>query len=184
MFVSSVETLIVFLGIFGIIGAVRGPGREVWTLCGVVLTAILLLFGGVPILQQLPLRLAAALLTLTGNQTGSTDLVAHPLGAPWTNIMLWLVVLGLLAVSYLIGQRFGAAKSESFLSTIVGFAMGALNGLVIAVFIFQNGLAPLNVQFPDGLMTRNGLAPFIFVIAGIALIALVVRPPGKAAAKS
>ena len=183
MSLSSLQTLIVFLCIFGIIGASRGPGREVWTMGGIVLTALLLLFGGTPVFEQLPLRIAAAVMSLAGNQNGSNSMAAHPLGEPWTTLMLWLVVGCLIILSYAIGQRFGTSKTDSFGAVIAGFVMGAINGLVIAVFVFQNGLSSLSIQFPDGLLTRSIILPIIMVGVGLAVIAVATRKQTKPAAK-
>ncbi len=179
MTVSATITLLVFIAIFGVIGAVRGPGREVWTLVGMMVTAVLLLFGRSPI-EQLPVRIASGLLALAGNQNGSNDAAAHPLRAPWTIMMLWLVAIACISASYVMGQRFGKDKPATFGEYIAGGMMGALSGLIIAFFLFsQGGLSALSIQFPNGVLTGSTAVPIIVMAVIIAFIALFSRKPAK-----
>lgn len=184
MTVSAVETLLLFLGIFGAMGAARGPEREVWTLGGITLTVLLLFYGGAMIIEQLPVRLLAGVLALMGNQSGSNGIAAHPLAAPWTLAMLWLGTASLIALAYWMGQRFGKNKPKVFSEHAAGFLMGALNGLFIAVFLFNEGgfQVGLHIQFPDGLLTRTIIAPVIMVGVIITVITLFARKnPAKTA---
>lgn len=186
MTVSSFQTLLVFIGIFGVIGVVRGPNREIWTVCGMGLTALLLLFGGVPIFEQFPLRVVSGLLAMAGNQSGSNDMAAHPLVAPWTSICLYLAVGGLVSLAYLLGAKRGTPrdKDAGLGDYVAGGIMGAINGLIIAAFIFQNGFGSgVNIQFPDGLLTRTSVVPVILVAVICAIFALSTsaRKPEKTA---
>lgn len=177
MTVSAVETLLVFLCIFGAVGAARGPEREVWTLGGITLTVLLLYFGGATIIEQLPVRFTASFLALVGNQAGSDGFAAHPLLAPWTMIMLWIGTASLITLAFGMGQRFGKNKPKVFSEHAAGFVMGALNGLFIAVFLFNEGgfQVGLHIQFPDGLLTRTIIAPVIMVGVVITVVTLFAR---------
>ncbi len=177
MTITSVETLIFFVSIFGIIGAVRGPNREIWTVGGVTLTLIFLFFGGVTILEQLPVRIIAGSMALVGNQSASNSVSAQPLQAPWTYVWLWLATIALLALAFHMGQRFGKGKPATIGECISGFAMGTLNGLFISVFLFnESGLrAALSIQFPDSLLTRTSIVPLVLVGVAISLVAIATR---------
>lgn len=186
MTINSVETLIVFLCIFGIWGSIRGPEREVWTLGGITLAMFFLFFGGDTMFEQLPVRLVAGLASIVGNQSGSNYLSAHPLQQPWTLMMLWLATLGLVTLAYCMGFRFAnvaANRSRDFGNIVSGFVMGALNGLFICVFLFSQGgmQAGLNIQFPDSVLTRTTIAPLILVgiVITIIAVALSSRSPAK-----
>ncbi len=176
MTITSVETLIFFVFGFGVFGGVRGPQREVWTLGGITLTMLLLFFGGTGILEQLPLRIGAGLLSMVGNQSGSNSLAAHPLQAPWTIVMLVLGTASLILLSYVVGQKFGKSPpaKRDFGNVASGFVMGAINGTFICVFLFSQGgfQAGLNIQFPDGGLTRDSIVPLIISGIIITLIAL------------
>ncbi|HKD75107.1 MAG TPA: hypothetical protein VKB76_06405 [Ktedonobacterales bacterium] len=182
MTVSSTITLLVFLSIFGVIGAVRGRNREVWTLVGVGVTAGVLLFDYSTI-EQLPVHIVSGILALAGNQNGSNDAAAHPLGAPWTIIMLLLAAIALISVSYLMGQRFGKGKPETFGDYVGGAMMGALSGLIIAGLVFsQGGLSALSIQIPNGMLTRSTAVMIILVVVIVAFVAIFSSR--KSAAKS
>jgi membrane protein DedA with SNARE-associated domain len=182
MTVSSTITLILFLAIFGVIGAIRGKDREVWTLVGVGMTAIVLLLG-YPTIEQLPVHIVSGILALAGNQNGSNDAAAHRLGAPWTTIMLLLAAIAFISIAYMMGQRFGKGKPETFGEYVGGAMMGALSGLIIAVLVFSQGaLSALSIQIPNGMLTRSSAGPIIviaLIVAGIAFFS-----NRKSAAKS
>jgi hypothetical protein len=178
MTISAVETLIVFVSIFGIIGAVRGPSREIWTVGGVTVTLVFLFFGGAAIFEQLPVRLLSGAMALVGNQGSSNSVAAHPVQAPWTYIWLWVATAGLIVLSYLMGNRFGGADHPKTPGAYVsGFAMGMMSGLFIAVFLFNDsGLtAAIDIQFPDGLLTRTSIVPLILIGLVIVLVAIITR---------
>ncbi len=185
MTISSIETLSVFLLGFGIFGCVRGPEREVWTLGGITMTMLLLFFGGTTIFEQLPLRVAAGFMALVGNQAGSNDLAAHPLQAPWTTVMLVCGTVALVLLAYVMGQKFGKpTATRDFGNFVSGFVMGALNGTFICVFLFSQGgfQAGINIQFPDGVLTRTSIVPLILVGIVVTLIAIGLssrKPVGK-----
>jgi hypothetical protein len=176
MTITSVETLIFFVCGFGIFGCARGPEREVWTLGGITMTMLLLFFGGTSVFEQLPLRVGAGLLAMIGNQSGSNSLVAHPLQAPWTTVMLVIGTAGLVLLAYTVGQKFGKSPStkRDFGSLASGFVMGALNGTFICVFLFSQGgfQAGINIQFPDGGLTRTSIVPLILGGIVVTLIAV------------
>jgi hypothetical protein len=178
MTITSVETLIVFLIGFGIFGCVRGPEREMWTLGGITMTMLLVFFGGTSLFEQLPLRVAAGITSLIGDQEGSNSIASHPLQAPWTIIMLVVCVAGLVVLSYVAGQRFGKAPPEKrdFGNLATGLLVGALNGTCIGVFLFSQGgfQAGINIQFPDSGLTRSSIVPLILVGIVVMVIAVSV----------
>lgn len=180
MTISSLNTFLVFLIAFGSIGLSRGYKREIWTLGGVSLTLIFLFLGGVDIVQQLPVRIFAGILSVSGNQDGSNNAAAHPLQEPWTVIMLWLGTVLLVGLAYLMGQKFSKTESpRDFGSYAGGFVMGAINGALICMFLFsQGGFTNVSIQFPDGQMARSMVTPLILVGAVVVFIAIVatMRP--------
>jgi hypothetical protein len=180
MTINAIETLLVFLCIFGTVGAARGPHQELITLVGIAMTLALLNFGGTDIVQHLPTRLLAGVASLLNNQSGSDYLSQHPWPDPWPTIMLWVGTIGLVALSYFMGTRFGQSKGETanrdFGSVAMGFLIGALNGVFICVFLFsQGGLqANVSIQFPDSNLTRGTIAPLILLGVVLTIIAIAV----------
>jgi hypothetical protein len=179
--VTSLNTLLVFLLGFGVLGATRGPKHEIWTLGGITLTMLFLSLGGVDIVKQLPVRIASGFLAVSGNQDGSNNAAAHPLSEPWTIIMLWLGTIALVVIAYAMGQKFGKEeKTRDFGSYMGGFLMGAINGACICLFLFsQGGFQNVNIQFPDGQMARTTIAPLIIIglfVVGVAFVATRPKP--------
>lgn len=185
MTVSAAQTLVAFLAIFGIVGSVRGPAREVWTLGGVTLTVVLLSFGGATFFEQLPVHFGAAFMSLIGDQASSADIAAHPWQSPGTVVMLLVATVALVTLAYLMGQAFGKEQPTTFGERVAGFVMGAINGVFIALFLFnQKDLQPgLNIQFPSGLLTRSSVVPLVLVGVIIAIIAITNRRQAKPASK-
>ena len=183
MTISSVNTLLIFLVGFGVFGLTRGPEREIWTLGGVALTMLLLFFGGSAIFEQLPVRIMSGVLALAGNQDGSNSAAAHPLQQPWTLIVLWLVTAALVFLAYFMGYKFAKPNdNRDFGNYAGGFVMGAINGAFICIFLFsQGGFQNLNIQFPDGTLTRTSIAPLILVGIVVTIIAITLTTRGKAA---
>jgi hypothetical protein len=184
---APLDTLLVFLIAFGAIGLARGPKREIWTLGGITLTMLFLALGGIEVIKQLPVRVASGFLAMSGNQDGSNYAAAHPLQTPWTMIMLWLGTIGLVAISFLMGQKFGGPpeKTREIGSYLGGLVMGMINGACICVFLFsQGGFSSITIQFPDGQTARNIIAPLILIgIAGVAIGFAAMRPKPKPAEK-
>lgn len=176
MSVSSFQTLILILAVFGFIGAMRGPRKEIWTLGGLTLTALLLLIAGQSFFMQLPNHMLSGMQSMLGDQQGSNETFKHPMSAPGTYLTLWISVLGLAALSYYIGQRIekNTKLKQTFGVFVSGFVIGMINGLLIAAFVFgQNGLNNMSIQFPDAVLTRSATVPLIifgFIAAIIAMI--------------
>ncbi len=133
MTISSPQTLIVFFSMFGIIGSLRGPSREVWTLGGISLTLALFTFAGQQFFSQLPLRLGAGAMSLIGNQAASDSINHQELSGIWANLLLLAGLTALIALSYYMGNHFGGkAPPKDFGEHVAGFILGALNGTFIA----------------------------------------------------
>ncbi len=187
MTISSFQTLLVFLSIFGIIGFVRAIYQEVWTLVGVALTLILLFFSGNTFFEQLPLHIWAGILSLSGNQSASDSAVSHKMGEPWTGVMLIISLVVLVTLSYLVGGLIGGKqKITTFGEHFFGGFMGALSGILIGIFVFsqpvlQSGLV---IQFPTYDLTKNGVAPYILIAFFVGAVAFgVSKLPKPASSK-
>ncbi len=187
MSISSLQTLILILVVFGFIGAMRGPFKEIWTLGGLTLTALLLLIGGQAFFMQLPNHLLSGAQSLLGDQKGSNVTATHPMGAPETYLTLWICILSLTALSYYIGNRIGhkTPSKQTNNNFIPGFVIGSLNGLLISAFVFsQAGLNNMKIQFPDADLTRSATVPLILLGFAAAIIAIIWMGRGeKSAAK-
>ncbi|MBA3826986.1 MAG: hypothetical protein H0X24_24225 [Ktedonobacterales bacterium] len=183
MTVSALNTLLVFLIGFGAIGLARGPRQEIWTLGGITLTILFLTLGGLDIIKQLPVRIASGFLSVSGNQDGSNSVAAHPLQDPWTTVMLWIGTLGLVGVSYLMGQ-FGKGKKDEkrdFGNYFSGFLLGMINGACVCIFLFsQGGFKDVVIQFPTGAASRTTIAPLLLVGLVVVIIAIAASRPKPA----
>ena len=179
--INSTETLIVFLAVFGIWGVVRGKEREIWTVCTIALMMLFLAVGdGTDFIRKLPIHFASSIMSLVGDQTGSTNLAKQSLPDGVALTILWIAVIGLVALAYFIGYRGGNQSPEfskrSVGSHVAGFFMGAVNGIFICAFLFSQGGFHLNfsIQFPDGDLTRNIIGPLILGGFVLTLIALAI----------
>lgn len=186
MTIESINTLLVFLIAFGAIGVARGRQREIWTLGGITLTMLFLALGGVDIIKQLPVRVASGFLAMSGNQDGSNNAAAHPLQEPWTVVVLWVGTITLVAVAYLMGQKFGQNEAtRDFGSYVGGLVMGAINGACICLFLFsQGGFHDVSIKFPDAQMARNTITPLILVGIAVVVIGIVATTRPKPASKT
>ncbi len=179
--VSSLNTLLIFLIGFGSIGVARGPRREIWTLCGITVAILFLSLGGVEIVKQLPIRVAAGFLAMSGNQDASNSTASHPMGDPWPGIMLWVSTLALVAIAYLMALLGKKEEKRDFGNYASGFLMGALNGAFICVFLFsQGGFNDLTIKFPDGPTARTVIAPLILIGLAVVFIAIMAMRPKPA----
>ena len=185
MIITSVQSLVVFFCVFGVIGAVRGPQREVWTLVGVALILALLYFAGPTFFTQLPLRLGSGVMSLLGNQDASDGLFKQQVASPWADLILLMALGGLISLAYYMGNRFGGKNDPKDVGERAsGFIMGALTGTFIALFVFsQNIFQDLRIQFPNGDQARQGLIPLIVISLIIVVIALSMRRQAAGAPK-
>lgn len=186
MTISAVQTLIVFFCIFGIVGGIRGPNREVWTLVGVTLTLLLLYFGGPAFIDQLPVRLGSGTMALLGNQSASDSLARQQVKDPWASAIVLAAAVGLIALDYYIGNRFGGKEAPKTLGErTAGFIMGALSGTFIALFVFRQGgfYKDLLIQFPNEDLAQQSAVPLIIAGLVIVIIAIAMRRQATSASK-
>ncbi len=192
MIINSFETLIIFMCIFGVVGAFRGTFKEMITLSILAITIIALFFGANQILAQLPLRSWAALQSFAGYQSASNTTAAHPLGAPASVISLWICVISIIILAYVAGSimlkskinSLQSEKNEKRLIKFGGFFVGLVNGAIIAIILFsQKGInLSLNVQLPSEDYTHSIIAP-IMLIALLCIVIVVIISTHKTSGK-
>ena len=177
--------LILILGLFALIGLRRGANRELVTVVGLVISYLLVtltLDSLVPWVNKL-YRLAR--FALAGGLTADDPVTA------WSQVQslpllvstdvarrnLGLACFAVLAtISYYVGSR-TAPQGVSAIARLVGLLLGAVNGFVVASYLFRHALvsASATIEVASGAVratvTSSQTVGKIVVVLVVALIA-------------
>ncbi len=184
--IDQVVLMALILGVFGVLGFRRGANRELVTLVGIAIAFVLLTQLSdaiVPIVNKLHRMgrfvvrgglLADDPTVVWGEVKNLPMLVSSE--AHRRNLATLLFAL-LVAVSYIAGSR-AAADGGNSLSRILGLVLGAVNGFIIASYLFRYALVATKatIELSSGAMRETVMSGQtvgkIIVALVLALIAL------------
>ncbi|HEX9058525.1 MAG TPA: hypothetical protein VF818_13440 [Ktedonobacterales bacterium] len=168
MFLSSQQTLIILLVIFGVLGLWRGVMREAITAAILFGTLLFLSVGGTGLLHDIIfVRLPAALSTLVfGTSTvtvaGPTATAPNPTGDSIFSVMAF----GIPAIlAFFIGHKYGG-EPKSNQHRLGGLPVGAINGGALFYYL-------TNTFFPNSssVVVNSPTATLMLLVLPILLVA-------------